>query len=72
LNIFDKKWPTQNCVISYFVIKTFLFSMASLTLRECWHVVMGAQWMLIAQKQIKEMKCSQNEPEKKNEKTLSE
>jgi hypothetical protein len=54
LNIFDKKWPTHQCVIPYFIIKALLFSMASLTLRECWHVVIGAQWLLIAQKRIKE------------------
>jgi hypothetical protein len=37
-----------------FFSKLFLFSLSSLCLRECWHVVLGAQWMLLAQKTIKD------------------
>lgn len=53
LQIFDRQWPTINHPILYFSIKTFLFMFSSLTLRECWHVVLGAQWMLLVQKEIK-------------------
>lgn len=55
LQIFDMRWPTDSRPILYFAIKTFLFLLSSLTIRECWHVVMGAQWMLLAQKQIKDI-----------------
>lgn len=34
-------------------IKGALCFFASMTVRECWHVVMGAQWMLLAQYRIK-------------------
>ncbi len=56
LQVFDKAWPTPDATIGYFVVKSILFLLASLTLRTCWHVVLGAQWMLIVQKKIKEHK----------------
>lgn len=59
LHIFDMRWPTVSRPILYFAIKTFLFLLSSLTIRECWHVVMGAQWMLLAQKQIKKHKVQE-------------
>lgn len=53
LNVFDQlplgKW-------AYFGVKSFLLALSSLTLRECWHVVMGAQWMLILRKKIQQGK----------------
>ncbi len=53
LNIFDK-WVPRDCYPKfYFFIKVALFTLSSLTIRECWHVVMGAQWMLLIQKEIK-------------------
>lgn len=33
--------------ISYFYFKIILFTMSSMTIRECWHVVLGVQFMLI-------------------------
>lgn len=53
LKVFDLVWPTSNSKIFYFIVKVILFSLSSLTLRECWHVVMGAQWMLLVQREIK-------------------
>ncbi len=53
LSIFDKQWPTQVHNGWYFGIKIILFALSSLTLRECWHVVMGAQWMLLVQRKIR-------------------
>ncbi len=53
LQVFDKQWPTTSNITIYFCIKVFLFMLSSLTLRECWHVVMGAQWMLLIQNEIK-------------------
>lgn len=53
LSIFDLYWPTICGIYKYYFIKILLFSLCSLTFRECWHVVLGAQWMLLMQKEIK-------------------
>lgn len=53
LGIFDMRWPTVENPKAYSVVKAVLFMFCSLTLRECWHVVMGAQWMLLLQREIK-------------------
>lgn len=53
LHVFDAVWPSSRALIAYFAIKTFLFLLVSLTLRECWHVVMGAQWLLLVQREIR-------------------
>jgi len=57
--VFDKVWPTPVHVRTYFVVKTILFALSSLTLRECWHVVSSAQWMLLSQKLIKQSRKQQ-------------
>lgn len=54
MDVFDKVWPTPRSATSYFIVKVALFCLASLTVRECWHVVLGAQWMLLARKQIRD------------------
>jgi hypothetical protein len=56
LQVFDLFWPTAERHYVYFSIKVVLFSFSSLTLRECWHVVLGAQWMLLAQREIRKKK----------------
>lgn len=53
LRVFDVQLPGGWGKTGAFVLKTALFACSSLTLRECWHAVMGAQWMLMAQKEIK-------------------
>lgn len=53
LRLFDDGWPTRSSRIQYFLIKTLLFLLSSLTLRECWHVVVGAQLMLLARWRIR-------------------
>ena len=52
LQVFEATWPGQNSN-AYFVIKVALFSYTSLTVRECWHVVLGTHLMLIAKNKIK-------------------
>lgn len=54
LNVFDNQWPRKSAPVEFFVIKTILFAISSLTIRECWHAVMGAQWMIITQKGIRD------------------
>lgn len=53
LNVFDSRWPTANRECQYFALKSGLFALSSLAVRECWHVVLGAQWMLLTQREIK-------------------
>lgn len=46
LGVYDRFWPTPLRTVAYLSISTMLYCLASLTLRECWHVVLGAQSML--------------------------
>ena len=53
LSVFESKRLIEENNYIYFIIKVILFAFCSLTLRECWHVVLGAQWMLLTQRKIK-------------------
>jgi hypothetical protein len=64
LGVFDQTWPTPTRGLSYFAVKVVLFALSSLTLRECWHVVLGAQWMLLMQREIKRAKIKRNQGDK--------
>ena len=35
-----------------------LFGLSSMTVRECWHVVLGSQWMLLAQREIRKKQAN--------------
>lgn len=59
LKVFDLFWPTAGRPWWYAFVKVVLFTFSSLTLRECWHVVLGAQWMLQAQRQIRKTRKSE-------------
>ena len=56
VEVYDKVWPTELHRSWYFFIKTILYSISSLTIRECWHVVLGSQYMLIVQTKVKRIK----------------
>lgn len=64
MSVFDCKWLTMKRGAIYLSIKVILFTLSSLTLRECWHVVLGAQWMLLAQREIKKIKNKQSNSNK--------
>ena len=58
LGVFDAIWPATarqrlGSLIPYKAVGGLLFAAASATLRECWHAVMGASWMLIAEHTIR-------------------
>jgi hypothetical protein len=53
LGILDRRCFWSCSAATYFLAKAVLFFAASLTLREYWHVVLGAQWMLLSQHRIK-------------------
>ena len=53
LGVFDAHLPPVEYPYFYAILKGVLFFVSSLTLRECWHVVLGAQWMLLVRQEIK-------------------
>lgn len=63
LNVFDGAWPKAPSSAAYLGIKSACFALSSIALRECWHVILGAQWMLLVQRQVK--RAGQNRREEK-------
>ena len=61
LGLFDDVWPTPSKSSEYMVVKLMLYAMISLTIRECWHAVLGAQWMLLIQRAMRDMKKKQED-----------
>lgn len=53
LGIFDKVWPKDSNRWEYKLISGILFFLSSLTVRECWQVVMGSQAMLMVRFKIR-------------------
>jgi hypothetical protein len=53
LGVFDLSCFWRCPAESYFAAKSFLYFFSSVTLRECWHVVLGAQMMLLARRRIR-------------------
>ena len=49
LSLFDLTWPTPDRVGWYLLVKTILFTLCAISIRESWHVVLGSQLMLISQ-----------------------
>jgi len=62
--VFDKQWPTPVHKKLYLATKVLAFTLSSLTLRECWHVVLGAQWMLLSKKVIRDSERSSRRKER--------
>src|SRR5213083_1927375 len=56
LGFFDRRWPTPIHPKLYFAVATTLYAAASITLRECWQVVIGAQLLLLTRKDVKDAK----------------
>lgn len=61
LGIFDKTWPKPCREVYYFAIGSILFLFTSFTLRECWHVVLGSQSLLIVRYKIKKNRANKKE-----------
>jgi hypothetical protein len=53
LGIFDSTWPALSTSACYKAIRGFLFFMSSLTIRECWHVVLGTQSLLLVRQKVR-------------------
>ena len=60
IGVWDDRWPTARDFGWYLGVKCVAFTCLSVAVRECWHVVLGAQLMLIARKRIDEAqhKCN--------------
>lgn len=54
LGVYERRCFWQCGVYVYRVAEVVLYSLASLTLRECWQVVLGSQWMLLVQRGMKQ------------------
>jgi hypothetical protein len=54
LGVIDRAVPAECYPRSQFMVRIALYSLASVTLRECWHVVLGAQSLLIIRKKIRD------------------
>lgn len=52
LGLFEKSFFSSE--ILGFLIECFLYLLASLTLRECWHVVLGSQILILTRSKIRE------------------
>lgn len=55
LGVFDRKCFFTCPPWGYGAAKWALYFMSSVTLRECWQVVLGAQWMLLAQRAVRRL-----------------
>jgi len=55
LGIFDQVWPMCQEGVPYRFIIGILFFLASMTLRECWHVVLGSQALLLTRFKIRQI-----------------
>jgi hypothetical protein len=60
LDIFDSVWPGDSCVLTYYFIKVFLYLILSVSIRECWSVVMGTQMLLLAKVEVARRKKEKN------------
>jgi hypothetical protein len=61
LDIFESLYCSSKFGVIYKAFKAFLFFLVSLSLRDCWHVVMGAQAMVLYKRKIKKAINERNE-----------
>lgn len=54
LNVFESIYCDHRFKILYAAIEVFLFFLISLSIRECWHVVIGAQSMILYKNKIRD------------------
>lgn len=58
LGVIDRECVFACPAWGYGAAKTVLFTAASVTLRECWHVVLAAHWMLLAQRVVRKREAA--------------
>lgn len=52
LNIFDTVYPKSNNILPYQIVKVIMYLILSISIRECWQVVMGTQMLLLAKVEV--------------------
>jgi hypothetical protein len=52
LGLFDQVWPRASMRQAYVAAKCLLYFFVSVSIRECWHVVLGTQYLAFARVQI--------------------
>ncbi len=55
LNVFEPLREKHSLKFIYAIIKIILYFLISLSLRDCWHVVMGAQSMILLRRSVKKV-----------------
>jgi hypothetical protein len=53
LGVFDRSCPWDCPSAVYLATAALLYALASLTVRLCWQVVLGAQWLLLYQRAVR-------------------
>ena len=56
LGLIDANIPKSLNEVSYFWIGTAYYAFTSLTIRECWHVVLFSQWLVLVRHEINKRK----------------
>ena len=54
IHTFDSLATMPNIFYVKFIAKMLLITLSSITIRECWQVIMGTQWLLLVRKQIRD------------------
>lgn len=52
LGLIDANVPKDLNEVAYFWLSTLLYALISLTIRECWHVVLFSQWLVLVRHEI--------------------
>ncbi|MDD5234396.1 MAG: hypothetical protein PHG91_13465 [Syntrophales bacterium] len=55
LNVFEFLYAHPRVAFFHNIIEALLYSLVSMSLRECWHVVIGAQTMVLYRRSIKKI-----------------
>ncbi len=55
LKVFESLYKENSINILYSLVEFILYFLMSLTIRDCWHVVMGAQSMVLLQRSVKKI-----------------
>ena len=55
LGVFETPCPWNCPALLYKATAAFLYALASLTIRLCWQVVLGAQWLLLYQRAVRKI-----------------
>ena len=66
LNVFEPIRANKNLKINYAIIEVFLYFFISLSIRDCWHIVMGAQSMVLLRRSVKKVLDGQQKFEQVN------